>query len=243
MMMMSTMELEGLRTDTPRRVKRYLWSPRHWVLSLASLLVASCGDLGHIPQPAGDPPQDASEQRDAAVDAPVGAAADASIDAPRECDTAELACTGKMYVYPSCNGQCWALCDEIEIPSHAQVACQGWDGVLGEVNNIDDQACVTAIVKAHLTVDPRAWLGLHQAETASMVDKEWTWNPTSETSGTSATFTRWADGQPDDGRLSPDDAGSFVEKHIEQCMNVDTSGLWHDGPCTGEPHPFVCGRR
>jgi len=41
--MMSTMEFEGLRTDAPPSVKRYLWSPSRWATSLASLLVASCG--------------------------------------------------------------------------------------------------------------------------------------------------------------------------------------------------------
>jgi len=40
---MSTMELEGLRTDAAPTVKQYLASLRRWALSLASLLVASCG--------------------------------------------------------------------------------------------------------------------------------------------------------------------------------------------------------
>ena len=76
---MSTMKLEGLRTDAPPSVKRYLWSPRRWALSLASLLVASCGhfsfsnggDNGGVD--AGDAGGDAG---DGAVDA-----GDAGVDA------------------------------------------------------------------------------------------------------------------------------------------------------------------
>ncbi len=40
------MELEGRRTDAPPNVKRCLWSPSRWAISLASLLVASCGPSG-----------------------------------------------------------------------------------------------------------------------------------------------------------------------------------------------------
>ena len=225
---MSTMELEGRRTDTPPSVKRDLWSPRHWAISLASLLVASCG---HFPGPGGTP-QDAPAPRDAADDEPS--------DAPRECDTAELACTGATTMIV-CNAQCWVLCNDMKIPDDAQRACKGWGGALGEINNTDDQACVTTIVvQAHLEGDARAWLGLHQKETAQVVDEDWSWNPSP---GTSVTIKRWAVLQPDDGNDSPNDAGRFVENHNEQCMNVDTDGLWHDGPCTGEMHPFLCRRR
>ena len=63
--MMSTMELQGRRTDASPSVKRYLWSPRRWAISLASLLVASCG---HFP---GDTSQDAPAPRDGTADAPV----------------------------------------------------------------------------------------------------------------------------------------------------------------------------
>jgi hypothetical protein len=72
---MSTMELEGLRTDASPTVKRRLWSPRRWALSLASLLVASCGhfsfsnggDNGGVD--AGDGSVDAGDAGDAGVDA------------------------------------------------------------------------------------------------------------------------------------------------------------------------------
>ena len=49
--MMSTMELEGPRTDAPPSVKRCRWSPKRWAISLASLLAASCGhfDIEHPP--------------------------------------------------------------------------------------------------------------------------------------------------------------------------------------------------
>jgi hypothetical protein len=40
---MNTTELEGRRRDVPPRGKRYPWSPGRWAISLASLLVASCG--------------------------------------------------------------------------------------------------------------------------------------------------------------------------------------------------------
>jgi len=46
--MMSTMELESLHTDAPPSVKRHLGSHRRWAISLASLLVASCGDFDDI---------------------------------------------------------------------------------------------------------------------------------------------------------------------------------------------------
>jgi len=61
--MMSTMEIEVRRTDTPPGVTRCLWSPSRCAISLTSLLVASCGhfDIEHQPgdAPLAFPPDDA----------------------------------------------------------------------------------------------------------------------------------------------------------------------------------------
>ena len=119
---MSTMELEGLRTDAPPSVERYLWSPRHWAISLASLLVASCGHLEDIAHPPGDSPQDAPEQRDATADAPVGTAADAPVDAPG-CNTTALVSVCATAVATFVCNACWARCDEVKIAIDAQLAC------------------------------------------------------------------------------------------------------------------------
>jgi len=244
-MTMSTMELEGLRTDAPPSVKRYLGSPGRWAIALASLLVASCGDF-KIPNPAGNTPQDAPASPDAAVDAPVDVAADALVDAPRECVTTDLDCTVDNTHMVVCNAQCWVLCNDWKIANNARGACEDWGGALGELNNMDDddQQCVATIIHDYPSPDPngdpRVWLGLRQDESATAVDGDWTWNPSR--GATLPKFTRWAPNQPDDGGLSPDDAGGFVEHRNEQCMNVDASGLWHDGPCKVETHPFLCRR-
>jgi hypothetical protein len=228
---MSTMDFDGLRTDAPPSMKRCLWSPRRWAISLASLLVASCGDF-IIEHPPGETPQGPT-QRDAAVDAPVDVAADAPVDAPRVCDTTGLVCAGAATAVV-CGAHCWARCDALKIASDAQFLCKGWGGALGEINSLADQDCVPSLL-VDLQADRRTWLGLQQQDNATAVGAGWTWNPSP---GVPLTITNWAKAQPDDG----DTTGSFVENHVEQCMDVETNGFWHDAPCDAL-RLFLCRRR
>lgn len=224
--MMSTMGLEDRRTDAPPSVTRCLRSSSRWVISLASLLVASCGHFD-ITHPPGDTPQDAPEPRDAANDAPVDVAVDVPVDAQPVCDLTGLVCpepaTAIKLVY---DWQCWARCGAMESAIDAQHACEGWSGELGEIKTQADQDWVTSQL-----VD-RTWLGLHQQDNEPTVTDGWTWNSSPDV----PPLVRWADKQPDDG-------GGFIENNKEQCMNVDTDGGWHDAPCSGELHPFLCRQR
>lgn len=214
------MDLEDLRADAPPNVKRCPWSPRRWAISVVSLLVASCGHFD-IEHRAGDTPQDPPQPGDAAV------------DAPRVCNTTGLDCAGAATAFV-CGEQCWARCDAMQIASDAQLACKGWGGALGEINSETDQTCVQSHL-VDLRVDLRTWLGLQQQDNATAVGTGWTWNPSP---GVPLTITNWATAQPDDG----DPGGGFVEKHLEQCMDVETAGLWHDAACDAL-RLFLCRRR
>ena len=116
--MMSTMELEGLCTDAPPSVTRCLWSPGRWAISLASLLVASCGHFP--PDRGGDAPQDAPAPPDAAIE---GLVAWYPMDVPPMTDG--------TFVDASRNGHD-GTCD----PDLGQ--CPKWDGGAYTFDGVDD---------------------------------------------------------------------------------------------------------
>jgi hypothetical protein len=164
---------------------------------------------------------------DAAVDAANDAAVDAAIDAappdapPLPCTTEGLACAGPATAF-ACGGQCWVKCTASARRPAAQLACEGWQGALAQIDDQVEQSCAR-------TGGGSAWIGLIQAAGEVRTDSGFTWN--GGTPLTSLSFESWQAGAPDDG--------DGVESGAQQCVQLQNDGTWDDEPC-GTTIDFVC---
>jgi hypothetical protein len=156
--------------------------------------------------------------------------ADAPTDGPivSTCGTANFTCAGSA-VAINCNGGCWIKCTQgapIANQAAAATACANWGGKLAPLRTQADENCVAQTLfpsQAH-------WIGLEQAGNASSVAGSWTWN----SDGMALSFTGWGTGQPNDINGNEND-------HAEQCAFMNTSGDWHDTPCSdGGLYRFSC---
>ncbi len=150
------------------------------------------------------------------------------IDAPPDafsCSSAGLSCPGGGIGVAMCNGDCWVSCPATGDEPTAAAACQAWGGRLAPLQTQQDQDCV------HLTVLPgkASWIGFEQANNASAVNTDWSWN----SDGIAPTFLNWNGGQPNDG--------DGVEDGTEQCAYMSNpSGTWQDQPCSTSFANFSC---
>lgn len=158
---------------------------------------------------------------DAAVDGLDGdAPADARPDA-MPCTTTGLTCGGMPTMFV-CGLHCWVYCPKPTTWTSASQSCIGWQGALGEVDDDDEQKCVSPNITA------ASWIGLLQDDAATKPGMGWKWN-----GKTDVVYTHWANGKPDDGDGS--------EGGAEQCGKMETGGLWDDAGCTQANH-FLCER-
>jgi hypothetical protein len=164
-----------------------------------------------------DPPADAE------LDAPDGdAAVDARLDAMvLPCTTTGLTCGGTATAFP-CGGHCWVSCPSTATWPDASQSCTGWQGALGQVDDLTEETCVIS----HITAT--SWIGLSQNDAATTPGMGWTWN-----GKTAVVYTHWQSGKPDDGDGS--------EGGAEQCGKMQPDGQWDDAGCM-QVNRFLCER-
>ena len=159
---------------------------------------------------------------DASMPVDVAPPIDAAIDAaPLACSTAGLSCAGTPTMF-SCGGQCWVGCPDLVTREVARVACTGWHGALGKIDDATEQTCVAGHVGAGM------WIGLIQPVGSATATAGWTWNAV-----TPVVYTHWAPGEPEDG--------DGRENGLEQCGDIQSTGNWDDVVCDA-PIGFACER-
>jgi hypothetical protein len=167
------------------------------------------------------PDLDAPEPEPDAPPPPVDAAPPPDA-APLACSTAGLTCTGTVTMF-TCGGKCWVLCTQQVPREQARLACAGWSGALGQIEDAAEQTCV----EMH-NGDADRWIGLSQLATATTTAMSWTWNGV-----TPIVYTHWQAGEPNDG--------DGRENGSDQCGRFQTDGGWGDIVCTA-PYSFFCER-
>lgn len=155
---------------------------------------------------------------------PIDASPDAMPDAaPLACSTAGLTCTGGTVTMFTCGGKCWVLCTQQRTREQARAACADWSGLLGQIDDATEQACV----EMH-NGDFDRWFNPIQLANATQPAMGWTLNGV-----TPIVYTHWRNGEPNDG--------DGTENGAQNCATFQTDGTWADSPCT-DAHSFFCER-
>jgi hypothetical protein len=165
----------------------------------------------------GDDQRDAAEVIDAAIviDAPPDAA-------PLPCTVDGLVGCGTATLF-MCGDHCWVRCSNGATRTQASTTCVGWQGALGQIDDMTEQTCVAS------RVGNISWIGLVQSDAATAPADGWLWN----TDANPVLFTNWQSNRPDDR--------DGVENRTEQCGMIQSDARWDDVACT-EQHPFFCER-
>jgi hypothetical protein len=132
---------------------------------------------------------------------------------PTPAGSAVVACAGARWFSDGSTGRSWA---------EARLVCQRMGGDLASIHSAQEQSCAESVLARVSTPAVGAWFGLREFDQ----EGAWRWGD-----GTSLTYTRWLQGEPNNDSGGPTDCAHLWRDQAHQ---------WNDIPCSRTDPTYVC---